>query len=291
MKLNSRQLFAAARRDFALFCTCVYPSFELPRHLEVLTATLEKVECGEIDRLSVSKPPRHGGTLTTSQLFPCFYVGRHPDRNVMLCTYGQDLSTDLGRRIQNTMQSEAYRAIFPDAALAVGIGSAENIELARGGHIYCTSRAGTATGRGCSALIIDDPLKDSQEAASPVIRKAIQDWYSRVGLTRLTPDGAVIIVSTRWHEDDLAGWVLSQDSEKPWTVLNFSAVAEENDFLGREPGEPLWPERGFDKKYLARRRMEMGARGFVSLYQGHPSEATGNIFKREWMRTYTEVPQ
>jgi predicted phage terminase large subunit-like protein len=287
---QKRALLNAARSHFPLYCTAVFRGYQLARHLELLMEKLAAVEAGTIDRLALSKPPRHGGTLTVSQLYPCWYLGRHPDRNIALCSYNEEVAFDLGRRIQQTMQSAAHQAIFPEAALSRDVGSAGNVELQRGGHVYSVSRNGTLTGRGCDVLICDDLLKDQQEASSATIRKQTHEWYERVGLTRLTPTGAVILVSTRWHEADLTGYLLGQESEKPWSVLNFSAIAEPNDLLGREVGEPLWPER-FDRKYLARRRAEMGSRAFVSLYQGRPSEATGNIFKREWWRSYTTVPE
>jgi predicted phage terminase large subunit-like protein len=255
----------------------------------MLIEKLTALEAGSIDRMAVSKPPRHGGTLTTSHLFVCWYLGRHPDRSVALCSYNEDIAGDLGRAIMRTMKSPVYKAIFPDAALSADIGSASHLELQRGGHMYSVSRAGAFTGRGCDVLICDDLLKDQQEAASPTIRRSIHDWYERVGLTRLTPMGAVVLISTRWHEDDLTGHVLAQENEKPWEILNFTAIAGENDLLGRQSGEALWPAR-FDLRYLARRRAEMGSRGFVSLYLGAPSEAQGNIFRRDQWRTYKELP-
>jgi predicted phage terminase large subunit-like protein len=286
---QSAQLIAAAREDFGVYCAAVFRGYQTPRHLRVLHETLASVEAGQIDRLAVSKPPRHGGTLTVSQLFPCWVLGRHPDWNIALCWYGSELAFDGGRKVQQTLQSRAHQAIFPEARLSRDVGSAGNIELEAGGHLYSVSRNEPLTGRGCHVLICDDLLKDAAEAASPVIRKQLHDWYTHVGLTRLTQDGRVISVSTRWHADDLNGRVTSEPSEKPWTVLNFTAIALEGDFLGREVGEPLWPQR-FDRRYLARRRAEMGSRGFTALYMGAPSEAEGNIFKRDQWRFYYELP-
>jgi predicted phage terminase large subunit-like protein len=132
-------------------------------------------------------------------------------------------------------------------------------------------------------------LKDAQEASSPAIRKMVIDFYQRVALTRLTPDGAIVLIGTRWGKGDLFDHLLEEKGEDQWTVINFPAIAEENDPLIRAPGEALWPER-YSVKHLAHKRYEMGASAFTCLYQGRPSEADGIIFRRAWFRTYTSVP-
>jgi predicted phage terminase large subunit-like protein len=283
---QSAQMLAAAREDFGLFCVAVHRGYQTA-HLQEFCRTLMAMEAGKLDRLCAALPPRHGKTLTLS-LYASWQMGRHPEQSVAIASYNEQIAQELGRSIQRTLKGAAHRAIFPECVLSTEVGSSENIETKAGGHVYSVSRNGTLTGRGCRIFIADDLLKDQAEAASPVVRSSIHEWYSRVVLTRLTSDGKIILCSTRWHEDDLQGRILRQEGEK-WTALNFEAIAAANDPLGRSEGEALWPSR-FDVKYLARRRAEMGSRAFVSLYQGAPAEATGNVFKRDEWRYYATLP-
>jgi predicted phage terminase large subunit-like protein len=289
-RLNSAQLLPIARRDFAVYCSALYPKFQLPRHLELLIEKLEAVERGEIKRLMVSMPPRHGKSLTATQLFPPWFIGRNPARSVAVCTYGEALAQDLGRKVFRTISDPLHRRVFPDCRLATDVGAAERFETEAGGSFFSVSRQGALTGRGCDLLVIDDLLKDAQEASSAATKKLVKDFYERVALTRLTPDGAIVLVGTRWGKNDLFDFLLIEKGETQWDVLNLSAIAEGSDPLGRAEGEALWPER-YSVKHLAQKRFEMGSAGFVTLYQGRPSESDGLIFRREWFRTYTQLPQ
>jgi predicted phage terminase large subunit-like protein len=287
--LRQSELLTAARSSLAVYCLAVQRRFQLPTHITRLIATLEQVEAGACDRVAIAMPPRHGKTNTAAELFPAWYLGRHPERSVITATYGEARAQDLGRRVQRLLQSAMHQAIFPKAGLRADIGSAERLEFEAGGSYFAVSRSGSLTGRGADLLICDDLLKDQQEASSPAIRAQVQDFYERVALTRLEPAGAVAMISTRWHEADLIGYVLQQNAAA-WTSLNFPALAEANDPLGREEGEALWPER-FSARHLAQKRLEIGARAFMGLYQGRPSEAQGTIFKRDWWRTYSAIPE
>jgi predicted phage terminase large subunit-like protein len=235
-------------------------------------------------------PPRHGKTLTTSTLFPAWYLGRDSSRSVAIATYGESLAKDLGRKVQQTVSDPLHCAIFPESRLAADVGAAERLEFEAGGSFFAVSRQGSLTGRGCDLLICDDLLKDQNEARSAAIRRSIIDFYERVAVSRLTPEGAIVLVGTRWGKGDLFDYLLDERGEDQWTVLNLPAVAEENDLLGRVPGEALWPEK-YSVKHLAHKRYEMGTSAFVCLYQGHPAESEGLIFKREWWRTYTQLPE
>jgi predicted phage terminase large subunit-like protein len=138
-------------------------------------------------------------------------------------------------------------------------------------------------------LLIDDPLKDREEANSETVRKALHEWFASVAYTRLMPGGAIIIIQTRWHEDDLAGWLLREHASENWEILNLPAIAEQDEGFRKE-GEALWPEK-FPIQALNRIREAIGDAAWASLYQQRPAAAEGAIFKRSWWRSYRERPK
>lgn len=285
---DQQAVLPLAAADLACYSMLVYPSFDLSRHVEVLVERLEAVERGQSRRLIVTMPPRHGKSLTASQLFPSWYLGRHPERSVICATYGQDLSDDFGRRVRNLLSDPLHADIFPACRLAGDSTSLRRFDTRAGGSYYAVGRGGPITGRGAHLLVIDDPLKDREEAHSETIRRALHEWFGSVAFTRLAPDAACVIIATRWHEDDLAGWLLREHAEEGWEVLSLPAIAEVDEPF-RKAGEALWPER-YPLEALESIRRQMGSAAFASLYQGRPSAATGAIFKREWFRSYGEPP-
>lgn len=289
MSLRRKELLIAARTSLSMYCLATHRNFQLPRHIVALIGNLERLERSEIDRFSASVAPRHGKSLLFSEKFIGYFLGRHPERNVILCTYSQDLAADLGRRVQRLLQSSAHLAVFPESKLATEFGSLEHLELQAGGNFYCVSRSGALSGRGGDLLVIDDIYKDQAEASSVAVRQQVMDFWERVALTRLSPDGRICLIGTRWHHADLYSHVLAQGGDRPWTVVNYPALAESNDPLGRQVGEALWPER-FSAKWLLRKRQEMNRRPFDALYQGRPTELEGSIFQYQWWRRYTALP-
>ena len=281
--LQVADILPLAAHDLACYSLLTYPNFQLPRHIEALCSKLEAVECGRIKRLMIFMPPRHGKSVTTSELFPSWYHGRDPSRSLILATYGQDLSSDFGRRVRNHVTDELQRAIFPDCVV-VG-DSQDKLTFAKGGTFFAVGRGSAITGRGADLLLIDDPLADAQEARSEAVRKSLQDWYSKVAFTRLAPGGAVVVISTRWHQDDLCGWLLSEHADEGWEVFSLPAIAGDNDPLGRKPGEALWPER-YPLHVLEKAKRQLGSAAFASLYQQQPVPEGGGIIKPHWFRYY-----
>jgi predicted phage terminase large subunit-like protein len=229
-------------------------------------------------------PPRHGKSLLGSIYFAAWYLGRHPDHQVIFVTYGQELSDDFGRRVRNLLMDPLYQAIFPDCRLSDNSMAAHRFTTTHGGAFFAVGRGGPITGRGANLLIVDDAIKDHEEASSPTVRKSLHDWFSSVALTRLMPGAAVVLIQTRWHQDDLAGKLLSSNCGETWNVLSLPAIAECDESFRRQ-GEALWPER-FPLSELARIRAEVGEQVWASLYQQKPAAAEGVIFKREWWNTY-----
>jgi predicted phage terminase large subunit-like protein len=286
---SAESVLPLAAADLACYAAALLPSFELAKHIELLVEKLEAVERGKIRRLLVAEPPRHGKSLLTCQLLPAWYLGRHPERSLICATYGQDLSDDFGRRVRNLLSDPLHQAIFPACRLSPDSTSLRRFDTTRGGSYYAVGRGGPITGRGADLLILDDTLKDREEARSETIRRNLHEWFSSVAFTRLTPNGAIVLIATRWHEDDLTGWLLREHAEEGWELLNLPAIAEASDPLGRTEGEALWPSR-YPLDALESIRRQIGGAAFASLYQGRPAAAEGCVFRRAWFRTFRDLP-
>ena len=289
---------ARAYADFSYFIDYDSNYTDKPgKHLDILDQTLQKVSVGELRRVIITLPPRHGKSERVSKKFPAWHVGRNPDDEIILASYSIDLSRGFSRIARDTLMS--HRDVFL-VEIDRNNQSAESwtIQGHRGG-VTAAGVGGPITGRGAKIAIIDDPVKNSEEANSEVMREKIWEWYQSTLYTRLTPDGRIIIVMTRWHEDDLVGRLLKKEKEEieagthtgeRWTVIKLPAIAEENDVLGRKPGEPLWPEFGFDAQRLEQIRQDVGSYVFNALYQQRPSAQEGQLFKRSWWKYYKVLP-
>jgi predicted phage terminase large subunit-like protein len=290
---------ARAYADFSYFMDFDSQYQDKPgRHLDVLDKALQDVSEGKIKRLIVAMPPRHGKSERVSKKFPAWHVGRNPGDEIILASYSIDLSRGFSRIARDTLMS--HYSVFgvrvdPQNQSAESWG----IEGYRGG-VTAAGVGGPITGRGAKIAIVDDPVKNSEEANSEVMRDKIWEWYQSTLYTRLTPDGRIIIVMTRWHEDDLVGRLLKKEREEieegthtgdRWTVINFPAIAEDDDYLGRKPGEPLWPEFGFDLQRLTKIKQDVGSYVFNALYQQRPSAAEGAMFRRQWWQYYETDPR
>ena len=304
--LQRKKAALEAREHLIPFAKFMMPSPDAPddvsvslyrpaKHHRVLGAALEEVEEGKISRLQTSMPPRHGKTKLSSHLFPAWFAGRHPEKSIIVATYGEKFAWDHGRAVRDLIESPLYRQVFPNVRLKTGSASQERLETEQGGILFFLGRGSGATGRGADVILLDDPTKDRKEADSPTIREDLWKWYTQVLQTRLmTKGGRIVIIQTRWHEDDLVGRLTdptnpcySVNEARKWRVIDFPAIAREKDVLGRKPGEALWPER-FDKEYLDTIR-ETDIRGFQALYQGRPTPEEGTFFKTLHMRTYSRM--
>lgn len=286
--MKPQELLPLARADLAVFSALVWPGLELAPHVELLVSALEQVERGEVKRLMVSMPPRHGKSLFCSQLFPAWALGRDPRRLLIGASHSQELADTFGRRVRNLLLDDRFRAVFPGCRLSDDSAAAHRFDTEGGGSYFGVGRGGGLTGRGGDIIVIDDPVKDTQETSSPVIRQSLKDWYSAVVHTRLQPGGAIVIVSTRWHLDDLSGWLIREHGDEGWRVINLPALAEPGDLLGRAVGGPLWPSH-FPIDELEGYRRQLGPSLFLALYQGHPVAEGGAIFKDEWLKGRFEL--
>lgn len=286
MKISPAELEAlaatAARDRLLAYAIGLNRDYKTPPHIELLADALQQVESGRIKRLAIFMPPRHGKSNLASEIFPAWYLGRRPSHQVLFTTYGQDLADGFGRKVRNAVADPRHKRSFPDSILAEDSQSAKRFNTTKGGVYYAVGAGGAVTGRGADLLLIDDPLKNREEADSRLIRDKLHDWYASTAYTRLMPGGAVVLIQTRWHEDDLAGRLL-RGSEN-WSVINLPAIAEAEDLIGRREGQALWPEQ-YDRAALDNIRATIGEREFAALYQQRPAPLEGALFKRDWIRT------
>ncbi len=279
-----------ARMDLACYAIASYPGFELADHLRIIVAKLEAVERGEIRRLILSMPPRHGKSLVASRFFPAWYLGRHPERSVIAASYGQELANDFGRAVRDNISAPVHSAIFPDSRLSSDSAAVHRFSTTKGGTYFAVGRGGAITGRGGHLLLIDDPINGPEEAASSALRRSLQSWYVATFYTRSAPAAAIVLIQTRWHEDDLAGWLIREHPQEKWDVVSLPAIAEQDEGFRRE-GEALWPSK-FPLEELQATRRAIGGAAFASLYQQRPAAAEGRIFKREWWQRFAgELPK
>lgn len=286
---NHDQVLALSRHSLASYAPLVYPTYQLYRHHSLLIRKLEAVAAGVLRRLMIFMPPRMGKSLTTSEIFPSWYMGHHPERSVICASYSQEFVEGFGRKVRNYAADPRTRSVFPGFQLAEDSQSAKRFDTTAGGSYFAVGRGGAITGRGGHLILIDDPIKDAEEARSEAIRRQLHEWYSSVVYTRRQPDTAIVIVQTRWHFDDLAGWLLREHPEENWDVLNLPAVAEVDEGW-RKPGEALWPER-FPIEELDATRRVLGTAAWSALYQQRPVPEEGAIFKLEWWQRYDEIPE
>jgi len=255
-------------------------------HMDLLNDKLLDIYHGKIKRLLVTMPPRHGKSEFLSTKFPGWYLTRRPTHRIILASYAAEFAATWGRKTRQLLEISSGR--FTSAEIQSDARAADAWEISgHGGGMQTCGVGGPLTGKGANVLIIDDPVKNAEEANSEIYRQKTWDWYVSTAYTRLEPGGAVILIQTRWHEDDLAGRILAaaKDNGEKWVVVNLPALAETNDPLGREIDEPLWPER-YDADELGRIRGTIGSYYFSALYQQRPVPPEGGLFKRSWFRYY-----
>ena len=288
---------APTAEDFAFSRLIAYAAYQWPGyrdapHHRLIARHLEAVERGDITRLMITMPPRHGKSMLASEFFPAWYLGRNPDHYVVTATYAQELADDFGRKVKNQIEDEGYRAIFPGVVLAGDSKSAKrfHIEGQEGGYEHSTAQRGAfyavgvggpLTGRGAHLLLIDDPVKNREEAESEVMRQKTKDWYTSTAYTRLMPGGRIVLIQTRWHEDDLSGWLQDEHEHEGWIKLDLPAIDE--------AGNALWAEQ-YDIPALEKIKKAIGTRDWSALYQQRPTPEDGDYFLSEWLHEYDEFP-
>ena len=271
---------AKAKRSLLAFTEYTNPGYVSANHHRLIAEKLEAVERGEIDRLMIFMPPRHGKSELASKRFPAWCLGRNPKRQIIAASYNSDLANDFGRNVRNIVAEPEFGQVFKGVSLATDSAAANRMNTNHGGA-YVAAGVGTAvTGRGANIALIDDPFKDREEADSERRRELVWDWYRSTLYTRLMPGGAIVLIQTRWHEDDLAGRILAQEANQ-WDVLELPAINDQ--------GDALWPE-WYPITALERIKATVGPREWSALYQQRPQPDEGTYFKREWFTNWSRLP-
>lgn len=269
-----------AQTSLLAFTEYTNPLYVGAAHHHLICNKLEAVERGEIDRLMIFMPPRHGKSELASKRFPAWCLGRKPTRQIIAASYNSDLANDFGRNVRNIVAEPEFGQVFPNVSLAPDSQAANRMNTNHRGA-YVAAGVGTAvTGRGAHIALIDDPFKDREEADSERRRDIVWDWYRSTLFTRLMPQGAIVLIQTRWHEDDLAGRLLENEGDQ-WEVLDLPAIAKD--------GKPLWPE-WYDLEALERIKATIGPREWSALYQQQPQPDEGTFFQRAWFREWETLP-
>jgi predicted phage terminase large subunit-like protein len=259
-------------------------------HLELLSGEIVQLvrrAPGYPRRLLVMMPPRHGKSELCSHWTPVWQLALDPSTPIILTSYEAEFAAKWGRLARRTTE-ELYPIL--GTRIMEDSRAAHRWETPQRGGMTTAGVGGPITGKGFKLGIIDDPIKNAEEAHSEVMRNNLWEWWQTTFLSREEPGAVIILILTRWHEDDLAGRILNSPEAKYWRIINLTALAGDEDPLEREEGEALWPER-YDEVELENKRAQMGSRAFESLYQQNPSPPEGAGIKRAWWQWYDNAPK
>jgi len=292
-ELSTRNENKKAYDDLIAFCKHMQPDYIVGKHHRMLADMLMSIERGEKDRICVNIPPRHGKSQLVSIMFPAWFLGRNPDKKVMMVSHTTDLAVDFGRKVRNLINTDEYRSIFPTVALAQDSKSAGRWNTNVGGEYYACGIGSALAGRGAHLLLVDDPHSEQDviNGNFEVFDKAYE-WFTFGARTRLMPAGKVAIIQTRWHMDDLTGRVVrdmgQNERSDQYEVVEFPAILDTTDKkTGKPVQKPLWPEF-FDLDALERTKASMPAFQWNAQYQQQPTAEEAALIKREWWNEWTK---
>lgn len=304
-KIEKEIEIRGARENFLSFIKYTKPDYRVGWHNELICKYLDKFVSGEIKNLMIFCPPRHGKSEAVSRRLPAYLLGKKPDSQIISCSYSSDLASMFNRDTQRVIDSPEYVKLFPGTKLnssnvrsngqGQAVRNSDQFEIVgRRGFYKSAGVGGGITGMGANFAILDDILRNMQDANSPTIRQNIWEWYCSVLFTRLMGERQILITLTRWHEDDLAGRLLRQAKDDPravqWEVLSLPAKYEIENAHPDDPrkeGEALWSP-DFGDEVLNKIKSSVGSRVWTSLYQQRPAPDEGNIVKTEWWKFWTE---
>jgi predicted phage terminase large subunit-like protein len=258
------------------------------RHVDYISKTIARAILNGNARIIIETPPRHGKSWLLSKSTPTWFLSHFPHQNVLLASYEADFASQWGRLVRNNaLENPELKIDISDDS-----SSASRWNTPQGGGMGTAGVGGAITGKGGNLLLIDDVVKNSEQADSPTYRKKAIEWWNTTFYTRAEPNASIIVLGTRWHENDLLGYLQSEENETrdEWTVIRLPAIAEiENDPIGRSIGDALCPER-YDIEALNKIKKAVGSRAWNALYQQRPSGLEGSVIKKEWLRFYTQLP-
>jgi predicted phage terminase large subunit-like protein len=285
LRLRVLEARSLATATFLDFCKYVWPEMLVGEHHIKIAEALDRVIAGKCKRLMIAMPPRHGKSQMGSYLFPAYLMGKLPQSKLIVGSHTAELAQRFGRMIRNLVEDERYTELFPNTKLSVDSKAAGRWNTNAGGEAFFIGKGGAMTGRGGDIVVLDDIL-DEQDAVSETAMENTWEWYTSGPRQRLQPNGAIIIINTRWKTDDLSGRLLRQQGQlksDQWEILEFPAILPS--------GNPLWPGY-WSLDELEKVKMSIGLKKWNAQWQQQPTNDDGAILKREWWRRwkYDEPP-
>lgn len=271
-----------AATNLIAFTEYTFPRYRTAPHHKLIAEQLERVERGEVDRLMLLVPPRHGKSELASKRFPAYFLGRKPDKQFLSVSATAELAADFGRDVRNIINSQEYQGVF-DTRLAEDSQARGKWHTQAGGIYYSLGIGGSVLGRGGDVILIDDPYSSMEDALSEITRKNVWEWYTGTAYNRLMPGGAIVVINHRMHEDDLSGMLLAQQAAggDKWEVVQLPAFTES--------GEALWPD-AYPVPVLERIKRNTLPRFWSALYLQNPTPDDGTYFLAAWLRSYVTAP-
>lgn len=289
--LEKRTESKRCRDDLIEFCKKMQPDYKVGKHHRVLGDLLMDLADGKKDRVCVNIPPRHGKSQLVSIYFPAWFIGRYPNKKVLMVSHTTDLAVDFGRKVRNIIDSPAYREVYPTITLASDNKSAGRWNTNLGGEYYACGVGSALAGRGADLLLVDDPHNEQDiiNGNFDVFEKAYE-WFTYGARTRLMPGGRVAIIQTRWHLDDLTGRVtrdmsMNEGSDQ-YEVVEFPAILEvENKVTHQIEQKALWSEF-YTLEALLRTKASMPLFQWNAQYQQNPTSEEASVVKRDWWKIW-----
>ena len=284
-----------SKLDFITFVRKIAPilvsDWKMGRHIEVISEKLKQLESGKIKRLMVFLPPRSSKSVICSKLFPAWYIGRNPEHEILTVSHSDQLSSDFGRSVRDVVDSEEFQNIFKGVKLRTDVRAAGKWKTNQGGSYYAAGVKSQIAGRGAHIAILDDVMSE-EDSYSEAGRRYVKEWYPAGLRTRIMPNGSILIINTRYHYDDLCGWLLKQQDEyaiEPWEVIKIPAWLDEKsaELLQLPVGSSYFPEwkpsevLEIDEQEI---RASNGARYWNALYMQDPTPDEGGLIKKDWIQ-------
>ena len=282
LELKKVQLESArnSRDSFGNFVKNIWPDFIEGRHHKIIAKKLEAIRDGKINRLIVNMPPRHTKSEFASYLFPAWMMGNNPKLKIIQTTHTAELAYRFGRKVRNLMNDNEFKSVFPGTELRADSQAAGRWETNHGGEYFAAGVGGSITGRGADLLIIDDPHSE-QDALSKTAMENAWEWYTSGPRQRLQPGGSIVVVMTRWSEDDLTERLIEAQAKDPladkWEIVDFPALMDD--------GTPQWPEF-WKKDQLEAVKASLPVAKWNAQWQQQPTSEETSIIKREWWQCW-----
>jgi predicted phage terminase large subunit-like protein len=281
--LDQRRTRKEAREKFLTFVNLVWEEYISGRHFEIMSDAFERMARGDLKRLIINMPPRHGKSEMSSYLLPAWWLGLNPNHKVMQFSHSSELAEGFGRKVRNLVDSDTYQSVFPDTKLSKDSTAAARWGTSRGGEYHALGLGTNAAGKGGNLCIIDDAVSEQiGKSNNPEAHKNVYDLYMTGARQRLQPGGCIVLVMTRWSALDLTGKLLDKmqrgEGGDEWELIEFPAIMPS--------GKPLWGEF-WSIEELERTRAELDARYWNAQYMQRPTSEESAVIKREWWRTWT----